>query len=59
MGLQVGHTRPGSAWSSPTPACTLRTLIRLGWIDKEAGLGFIGFLWLRLEGRHCLFDSSC
>lgn len=51
MGLQVGHTRPGS--------CTLRTLIRLGWIDKEAGLGFIGFLWLRLEGRHCLFDSSC
>lgn len=44
---------------SPTPACTLWTLIRLGWIDKEAGLGFTAFLWLRLEGRHHLFGSGC
>ena len=55
----------GSHWtlvrlvSPPTPACMLWTLIRLGWIDKESELGLTGFLWLRLEGRHCLFGSGC
>ena len=50
---------PGPPGLPPTPACMLWTLIRLGWIDKESELGLTGFLWLRLEGRHCLFGSGC
>ena len=50
---------PGPPGLPPTPTCPLWMLIRLGWIDKVAGLGFIGFLWLRHEGRHRLFGSGC